>query len=88
MRELIEIIIKDKGAMFQQFKNERSFKKQHLYLDKNREIRRIVTLEELEKRHILDAYRAMNESVSGTARLLGVSRNTLYLKLSRYGIEH
>ncbi|MFP4556844.1 MAG: sigma 54-interacting transcriptional regulator [Bacteroidales bacterium] len=86
MKDLLEIIIRSKGKMFQNFKNERRFKKQHLYLDKQRALERIIPLDDHERMLIEDAYNVMEGSISSMSRRLKVSRNTLYLKLKRYGI--
>lgn len=87
MKELAEIIIMDKGKMFKSFKNEREFKRNHLFLEHQKEVESILSLEEVEKEHIIKAYHTFNGSISKTSRMLGVSRNTLYLKLKKYGID-
>lgn len=46
-----------------------------------------VSLSENEKAHILDIYRQTAENKSRTARLLGISINTLRRKLESYAIE-
>jgi DNA-binding NtrC family response regulator len=46
----------------------------------------IKSLAEVEKEHILQAYRQTGENKSKTARLLGIGLNTLRRKLSSYGI--
>ncbi|MFO8021415.1 MAG: sigma 54-interacting transcriptional regulator [Perlabentimonas sp.] len=86
MKELLEIIIRTKGEMFKNFKNERRFKTKHLYLDKQRALEHIIPVDEHEKMLIEDAYNVMEGSISSMSRRLGVSRNTLYLKLKRYGM--
>lgn len=45
----------------------------------------IVTLEELERRHILDTMASVNDDKTRTAELLGIDLSTLYRKLKRYG---
>lgn len=87
MIELSERIVKDKGKMFTSFKNERDFKRKHLYLDDLKEVENLISLEENEKMLILKAYSAYKGSISKTARKLGISRNTLYLKLKKYGVN-
>lgn len=47
----------------------------------------ILSLEELEKRHIEAALRHFNGSRTKTAQKLGISQKTLYLKIKRYGIK-
>jgi transcriptional regulator with PAS, ATPase and Fis domain len=83
MREFVEILFNDQGKMFKDFKNERDFKQKHLYLDHLKELDSIVPLDEVEMYHVIKAYRAFNGSISKASRRLGVSRNTLYLKLKK-----
>lgn len=45
----------------------------------------VVTLEELERRHILDTLARENDDKIRTAELLGIDLSTLYRKLKRYG---
>jgi len=87
MIELTERIIRDKGQMFKTFKNERDFKKRNLYLEQLKEVEGIVSIEEHEKELIIRAYKAFNGSISKASRRLGISRNTLYLKLKKYGVD-
>lgn len=47
----------------------------------------ILTLEELEKRHIQTALTLMNHNYTEIARKLGVSRSTLWRKIKAYGLE-
>ena len=47
----------------------------------------IVPLTELEKDHILEAYRALSNNKAQTARMLGIGVNTLRRKLESYGIK-
>jgi transcriptional regulator with PAS, ATPase and Fis domain len=87
MIELTERIILDKGQMFKTFKNERDFKKRNLYLEQLKEVESIISIDEHEKELIIRAYNAFNGSISKASRRLGISRNTLYLKLKKYGID-
>jgi transcriptional regulator with PAS, ATPase and Fis domain len=87
MIELTERIIRDKGKMFKTFKNERDFKKRNLYLEQLKEVESIVSVEEHERELIIRAYHAFNGSISKASRALGISRNTLYLKLKKYGVD-
>ncbi|PKP39551.1 MAG: hypothetical protein CVT98_01385 [Bacteroidetes bacterium HGW-Bacteroidetes-15] len=87
MKEFAELLINDQGKMFKNFKNERDFKRKHLYLDYQKEVESIVPLDEVEMHHIIKAYKALGGSISKTSRKLGVSRNTLYLKLKKYGFD-
>jgi DNA-binding phage protein len=43
-----------------------------------------VTLEVLERRHILKVIRSTNGNISQAARILGIDRRTLYRKLESY----
>ena len=45
----------------------------------------IISLEEVEKAHILNAYNQMNRNKSKTAKALGIGLNTLRRKLALYG---
>ena len=87
MFELCERILKDKGNMFKTFKNERDFKKRNLYLEQLKEVESIIPVEDHERELIIRAYNAFNGSISKASRRLGISRNTLYLKLKKYNIE-
>jgi DNA-binding protein Fis len=46
----------------------------------------IITLKQMEKRHILNAYNRLNKNKSQTAQVLGIARNTLLSKLKPYGV--
>ena len=46
----------------------------------------IPTLEEIEKRHILDTLRQLDGNRKETAKVLGVGENTLHRRLRSYGI--
>ena len=45
------------------------------------------TLRDVERRHILAVYEAMSNNKSQTARVLGISFQTLHRKLKDYGVE-
>jgi DNA-binding NtrC family response regulator len=47
----------------------------------------IVSLEEMERRHIARALEAENGNVDRTARVLGISRSSLYQKIKGYGLS-
>lgn len=90
LKELIELserIILDKGNMFKTFKNELDFKHKNLYLEQLKAKESITSLEIHEKDLIIRAYHAFDGSISKASRRLGISRNTLYLKLKKYGID-
>ncbi|MEZ4475140.1 MAG: sigma-54 dependent transcriptional regulator [bacterium] len=44
-----------------------------------------VTLDEVERRHILRVFDAVGQNKSETARILGIDRKTLHARLARYG---
>lgn len=46
----------------------------------------LMTLEEMEKKAIVQAYRQLDGNMSKVAKTLGISRNTLYLKIKKYQI--
>ena len=46
-----------------------------------------LTLEENEKRHIERVLKSTNGRVEPAAKKLGLSRNSLYLKIKKYNIE-
>jgi len=48
----------------------------------------IITLEEMEKKMITEAIKILESNISQVAKALGISRNTLYLKMKKYGISH
>ncbi len=47
----------------------------------------LLTLEELERKHIVRVVEAVDGNKSQAARILGVDRRTLYRKAERYGLE-
>jgi len=51
------------------------------------ELQDVLSLEEVERRAILDAVRKYPGNVSRAARKLGLSRATMYRKLAKYGIK-
>ena len=51
----------------------------------NKQIKKYVLKDErAERNNIVKALKAMNNNRTATARLLGISRSTLYLKLKKY----
>jgi transcriptional regulator with PAS, ATPase and Fis domain len=46
-----------------------------------------ITLDELEKAHILKVLKNNNDNISKTAKTLGIGRNTLYRKLEKHEIN-
>lgn len=47
----------------------------------------VISLEEAEKRAILNAYNHFDKNISKVANILGVTRSTLYSKMKKYGIS-
>jgi two-component system NtrC family response regulator len=47
----------------------------------------LLTLQEMEREHVLKAIRTCGGNRAKAARILGISRSTLYLKLAEYGVE-
>ncbi|MCC6155496.1 MAG: sigma 54-interacting transcriptional regulator [Candidatus Hydrogenedentes bacterium] len=47
----------------------------------------VVSLDDIERRHLLDMLSQHRNNVPEVARLLGISRSTLYYKLSQHGIK-
>lgn len=48
----------------------------------------LTSFDDMEKRMIVEAIKELNGNISQIAKTLGVSRNTLYLKMKKYGIDH
>ena len=48
----------------------------------------LITIDEMEKRMITQAVKELEGNISQIAKILGLSRNTLYLKMRKYGIQH
>lgn len=48
----------------------------------------IITLDQMEKKMITEAIKALESNISQVAKALGISRNTLYLKMKKYGVTH
>jgi DNA-binding NtrC family response regulator len=46
-----------------------------------------MTLDEMEKRQIIDALRRARGKKVEAARILGIDRKRLYRKMSKYGLE-
>ena len=53
----------------------------------DRSAERLMTLDELERRHILYVLRTVDGSRQSAAEILGIDRKTLYRKLLKYGLE-
>ncbi len=87
LEKFISIVVDRDGKIGHDTKNEREFKKKYLFLEQREAVDSIMTIEQLEQNEISKALRIMKGDMSKAARRLGVSRNTLYLKCRRYGIE-
>ncbi len=48
----------------------------------------LLSLAEMEREHILRVLRNCNGNRAKAARILGISRSTLYLKLGEYGVDN
>ncbi|MFA8300905.1 MAG: sigma 54-interacting transcriptional regulator [Hyphomicrobiales bacterium] len=48
---------------------------------------KLVSLEELEKKAIIRTYKALDGNMTQVAKTLGISRNTLYLKIKKYNLN-
>ena len=46
-----------------------------------------LSMSEMERRHIIKVLRGCNDSIKDAARILGISRSTLYVKLAEYNIR-
>jgi transcriptional regulator with PAS, ATPase and Fis domain len=87
LAKFIEYVVSVDGKIGHDVKNEREFKKKYLFSQQREAVDGIRTIEELEKEAIIDALRIMKGNMSKATRKLGISRNTLYLKCKRYGID-
>jgi sigma-54 dependent transcriptional regulator, acetoin dehydrogenase operon transcriptional activator AcoR len=52
-----------------------------------REDQQLVSLEEMEKRAIINAIRVLNRNMTRVAGTLGISRNALYQKIKKYNLD-
>ena len=50
------------------------------------EVPELLTLEEIERRHVLRVLEACNSNRTDAAKILGLDRKTLYRKLLRWGV--
>lgn len=87
LSKFIEYVVSVDGNIGNDVKNEREFKKKYLFSQQREAVNSIKSIEDIEKEAIVDALSIMKGNMSKAARKLGVSRNTLYLKCKRYGIE-
>lgn len=87
LAKFIEYVVRVDGNIGNDVKNEREFKKKYLFSQQREAVNSIKSIEDIEKEAIVDALSIMKGNMSKAARKLGVSRNTLYLKCKRYGID-
>lgn len=87
LAKLMDYVVKVDGNIGNDVKNEREFKKKYLFIEHREAVDSIKAIEEIEHEAIINALKIMNGNMSKAARKLGVSRNTLYLKCKRYGID-
>jgi len=87
LAKLIDFVVSVNGNFGSDAKNEREFKKKYLFLQQREDIDGIKTIDELERDAIIHALQVMKGNMSKATRKLGISRNTLYLKCKRYGID-
>ncbi len=87
LSKFIEYVVKVDGNIGNDVKNEREFKKKYLFSQQREAVNSIKSIEDIEKEAIIDALAIMKGNMSKAARKLGVSRNTLYLKCKRYGVD-
>jgi len=85
--KLMNFVVSVDGKIGHDVKNEREFKKKYLFIKQREDVNSIRSIEEVEKEEIVKALRIMKGNMSRAAQKLGLSRNTLYLKCNRYGIE-
>ena len=85
--KLMNFVVSVDGNIGNDVKNEREFKKKYLFIQHREAVESIRTIEDLEKDEIIKALKIMKGNMSKAARKLGLSRNTLYLKCKRYGID-
>lgn len=87
LSKFIDFVVSVDGNIGNDVKNEREFKKKYLFSQQREAVDSIKAIEDIEHEAIIDALRIMKGNMSKAARKLGVSRNTLYLKCKRYGID-
>ncbi|MHC1702399.1 MAG: sigma 54-interacting transcriptional regulator [Tenuifilaceae bacterium] len=87
VEKMMDFVVSVDGKIGHDVKNEREFKKKYLFIKQREDVDSIRTIEDLEKVEIKKALDIMKSNMSKAARKLGVSRNTLYLKCKRYGID-
>lgn len=87
LSKLMDYVVSVDGNIGNDVKNEREFKKKYLFSQQREAVDSIRAIEEIEHEAIINALSIMKGNMSKAARKLGVSRNTLYLKCKRYGID-
>jgi len=87
LAKFIDFVVSVDGNIGADVKNEREFKKKYLFSQQREAVDSIMAIEDIEHKAIVDALTIMKGNMSKAARKLGISRNTLYLKCKRYGID-
>lgn len=90
VRELenyIENIVNLDGKSTINIKNSEIYDKNITVKRENSKNMYLCTLEELEKKAIISCLKEYDKNISKTAKMLDVSRNTLYLKMKKYNIN-
>ncbi len=87
LAKFIDFVVSVDGNIGADVKNEREFKKKYLFSQQREAVDSILAIEEIEHEAIINALTIMKGNMSKAARKLGISRNTLYLKCKRYGID-
>jgi len=87
LSKFIDYVVSVDGNIGNDVKNEREFKKKYLFSQQREAVESIRAIEDIEHEAIIEALRIMKGNMSKASRKLGISRNTLYLKCKRYGID-
>ena len=87
LAKFIDYVVSLDGIIGKDVKNEREFKKKYLFSQQREAVDSIRAIEDIEHEAVIDALRIMKGNMSKAARKLGISRNTLYLKCKRYGVD-
>lgn len=87
LSKFIDYVVSVDGNIGNDVKNEREFKKKYLFSQQREAVDSIRAIEDIEHEAIIEALQIMKGNMSKASRKLGISRNTLYLKCKRYGID-
>ena len=94
LENFIEKTVNLDGAIMLDVEDEEAFREKYLNPHKQQDLsdnspaisKEIRTLAEVEKQVIQDTLRQLNGNKTQVAKMLGIGRNTLYLKAKQYGI--